>query len=71
MNPDSWQRTRRQTPPNIAPVATNAVHLGVVVLIPSARQATSSRLSAPRRRPSQTAGAGSFTPLVSIARKDQ
>ena len=53
-------------PPNIAPVA-NAVSFVVVVLIPSARQATSSSRSASQARPIGSRRSLIVTQLVSSA----
>ncbi len=66
MNPCRVAKKAPAKPPNIAPVA-NAVSLVVVVLMPSARQATSSSRSASQARPIGSRRSRIVTQLVSNA----
>ena len=66
MKPCRVAKNAPAKPPNIAPVA-NAVSLVVVVLMPSARQATSSSRSASQARPIGSRRSRIVTQLVSSA----
>ena len=66
MNPCRVAKNAPAKPPNMAPVA-NAVSLVVVVLMPSARQATSSSRNASQARPIGRRRSRIVTQLVSSA----